>query len=266
MLNNDDLKWLAASSTELNAMLQQISRYSDLARQHKGEYNYINILGERVELASKTAQSIFDRVTSKILEGTTGKLTLGTTRTPSFSVVRAAIESAPVLGTEKNEPVMALPILRERVPDQKKSTIGAKTPGKQEIKNPNGSRELILLVDDEAQVAELAAEMLAEEGYKVIVAHDGFEALRIYQQMGQQIGLVILDFFLPVMDGDAVFDELRGLNPNIAVVLSSGFAEQSKLGNMLAQGLRGFIPKPYSRAKLLEQVRSTLDVARQPAR
>ena len=108
--------------------------------------------------------------------------------------------------------------------------------------------------------------MLAEEGYKVIVAHDGFEALRIYQQMGEQIGLVILDFFLPVMDGDAVFDELRGLNPDIAVVLSSGFAEQSKLGNMLAQGLRGFIPKPYSRAKLLEQVRSTLDVTRQPAR
>ena len=45
--------------------------------------------------------------------------------------------------------------------------------------------------------------------------------------------------------------------------MSSGFAEQSKLGNMLAQGLRGFIPKPYTRAKLLEQVRSTLDVTRQ---
>ena len=266
MLNNADLKWLAASSTELNAMLQQISRYSDLARQHKGEYNYINILGERVEMASKTAQSIFDRVTSKILEGATGKLTLGATRTPSFSVVRAAIESVPVLAAEKNESVIALPTLTERFLEQKKSTHGAKTRDKQEIKNPSGSRELILLVDDEAQVAELAAEMLAEEGYKVIVAHDGFEALRIYQQMGEQIGLVILDFFLPVMDGDAVFDELRGLNPDIAVVLSSGFAEQSKLGNMLAQGLRGFIPKPYSRAKLLEQVRSTLDVTRQPAR
>ena len=47
------------------------------------------------------------------------------------------------------------------------------------------------------------------------------------------------------MDGDAVFDELRHVNPDINVVLSSGFAEQSKLGNMLAQGLRGFIPKPY---------------------
>ena len=61
------------------------------------------------------------------------------------------------------------------------------------------------------------------------------------------------------MDGDAVFEELRALNPEIAVVLSSGFAEQTKVGAMLAQGLRGFIPKPYTSAKLLEQVRSILD-------
>ena len=247
-------------------MLQQIARYSDLARQHKGEYNYISILGERVELAAKSAQSIFDRVTSKILEGTTGKMALSAARTPSFSVVRSASEAAPLPATNKKEPVIALPQTPPKLPEPKRSVNSTKAAAKQEIKNPQGIRELILLVDDETQVAELAAEMLAEEGYKVIVAHDGFEALRIYQQMGEQIGLVILDFFLPVMDGDAVFDELRSLNPDIAVVLSSGFAEQSKLGNMLAQGLRGFIPKPYSRAKLLEQVRSTLDVTRQPVR
>jgi CheY-like chemotaxis protein len=134
------------------------------------------------------------------------------------------------------------------------------------VKNPKGLREYLLLIEDEREVADLAAEMLAEEGYKVIIAYDGFEALRIYEEMGKQIGLVILDFFLPVMDGDAVFDELRGINPNINVVLSSGFAEQSKIGAMLAQGLRGFIPKPYTREKLLEQVRSTLDVGAQTAR
>jgi len=133
------------------------------------------------------------------------------------------------------------------------------------VRNPKGNRELILLVDDELEISELAAEMLMEEGYRVILARDGFEALRIYQQISQQIGLVILDFFLPVMDGDAVFDELRVLNPQVNVVLSSGFAEQSKLGAMLAQGLRGFMPKPYTREKMLEQVRSTLDASRTPA-
>ncbi len=108
--------------------------------------------------------------------------------------------------------------------------------------------------------------MLADEGYKVIVAKDGFEALEIYRKIGKQIGVVVLDFFLPVMDGDAVFDELQALNPKVNVVLSSGFAEQSKISAMLGQGLRGFIPKPYSREKLLAQVRSTLDAAREAVR
>jgi hypothetical protein len=69
MLDQEDLKWIATSSTELNAIVQQISRYTDLARRHKGEYDYLNLLGERVELASRAAQALFDRVTSKILEG-----------------------------------------------------------------------------------------------------------------------------------------------------------------------------------------------------
>jgi CheY-like chemotaxis protein len=265
MLNNQDLKWIAATSTELNAMLQQIARYSDLARQHKGEYNYITLLGERVENAARTAQSIFDRVTSKILEATTGKPPLGSPRMPSFTVVRSESETSPAATTERSEPAALPPRALEQFTEQKKPAPNTTATEKPEIKNPDGNRELILIVDDEAQVAKLAGAMLAEEGYKAIIAHDGFEALRIYERMGKQIGLVILDFFLPVMDGDAVFDELRSLNPDVDVVLSSGFAEQSKLGNMLAQGLRGFIPKPYSRAKLLEQVRSTLDAAKQVA-
>src|SRR2546423_334037 len=71
MLDHEDLKWIASTSTELNSILQQVSRYSDLARRHKGEHNYIDLMGERVELASKTAQSLFDKVTTKILANAT---------------------------------------------------------------------------------------------------------------------------------------------------------------------------------------------------
>lgn len=262
MLDHEDLKWIAATSTELNTMLQQISRYSDLARQHKGEYNYIEMLGERVELASKTAQSLFDRITSRILEGSAPKTKAAPdpSRPPEFSVVPPPSEAVPAPPKAKAEKSSARTkaAAAEPKPAAKPSSI----PADIKVLNEKGNRELILLVDDETEIAELASAMLTDEGYKVILARDGFEALRIYQQISQQIGLVILDFFLPVMDGDAVFDELRALNPDVAVVLSSGFAEQSKLGNMLAQGLRGFIPKPYTREKLLEQVRSTLDSAR----
>jgi CheY-like chemotaxis protein len=261
MLDHEDLKWIATTSTELNSMLQQIARYADLARQHKGEYNYIEMLGERVELASKTAQDLFDHVTSRILEGSTQKSKAGPdpSRPPEFKVVRSATEPALVKPRPPEKTATRNKSSGEnRKPAAKTTTI----PPEIAVLNPKGERELILLVDDETEISELASTMLTDEGYRVILARDGFEALKIYQQAGKQIALVILDFFLPVMDGDAVFDELRELNPEVVVVLSSGFAEQSKLGNMLAQGLKGFIPKPYTAEKLLEQVRSTIDAAR----
>ncbi len=265
MLDQEDLKWIAATSTELNSVLQQVSRYADLARRHRGEHNYIDLLGERVELASKTAQSLFDRVTSKILTGAARKTAAARKSEAGFKVM------PPPTDDESRRSARTA-----RKSEQKRGSTTEATesiasgdngvPPGVRVKNPKGSREYLLLIEDEPDVADLASEMLAEEGYRVVIAHDGFEALKIYEKMGKQIGLVILDYFLPVIDGDAVFEELRSINPNVNVVLSSGFAEQTKIASMLAQGLRGFIPKPYSREKLLEQVRSTLDAARQPNR
>jgi len=265
MLDQEDLKWIAATSTELNSILQQVSRYADLARRHRGEHNYIDLLGERVELASKTAQSLFDRVTSKILAGAARKTAAARKSEAGFTIMPPPTddESRRSIRTSRKGEQK-----RGSSSDAKQSTASGDNgvPAGVRIKNANGPREYILLIEDEPDVADLASEMLADEGYRVVIAHDGFEALKIYEKMGKQIGLVILDYFLPVIDGDAVFEELRSLNPKVNVVLSSGFAEQTKIASMLGQGLRGFIPKPYSRDKLLEQVRSTLDAARQPTR
>jgi CheY-like chemotaxis protein len=240
MLHQDDLKWIAKTSAELNTVLQQIARYADLARRHKGDHDYIEQLNQQVEIASQSAQALFNRVSSKILENTSGK-----TLPPS----------------ETDAPA---PVAEGDTPD----VIGPRTSMATQIAilNPEGERELILIIDDEPEIAEFASTILAEEGYKVIVARDGFEALKIFQQIHDQIGLIILDFFLPVMDGDAVFEELKAINPSVNVVLSSGFAEQNKIGAMLAKGLRGFMPKPYTREKLLEQVKSTIEASQRPIR
>jgi CheY-like chemotaxis protein len=242
MLHQDDLKWIAKTSTELNTVLQQIARYADLMKRHKGD-DYIDQLNQQVEIATQSAQALFNRVTSKILENTR----------PLSPNVPAATSAAPApeLAGEAQEST------GERAP---------RIPSEIAVLNPDGPRELILIIDDEPEIAEFASTILAEEGYKVIVARDGFEALKIFQQIHRQIGLIILDFFLPVMDGDAVFEELKAINQSVNVVLSSGFAEQNKIGAMLAQGLRGFIPKPYTPEKLLEQVRSTLEASRRPIR
>jgi len=262
MLDQEDLKWIAATSTELNSILQQVSRYADLARRHRGEHNYVELLGERVELATKTAQSLFDRVTSQILAGAQKKSAAARKSEAGFTVMPPPEEIVSMRGSRKGEPKRGASAATKSLTEPS----GNGVPQGVRVKNPQGEREYLLLIEDEPDVADLASEMLAEEGYRVVIAHDGFEALKIYERMGKQIGLVILDYFLPVIDGDAVFDELRALNPKINVVLSSGFAEQTKIAPMLAQGLRGFIPKPYSREKLLEQVNSTLEAARRPSR
>jgi CheY-like chemotaxis protein len=258
MLDQEDLKWIASVSTELNCIVQQVSRYADLARRHKGEHNYLDLLAERAEFASKIAQALFDRVTSRILEGVSAKAKRN--ERMKFTVVPSPSPTMPA-----GQIIMTGPRIEPEKAAAQNGSAALGIPSTARVKNPNGNREYLLLIEDEPDVAEAASKMLAEEGYKVIIAHDGFEALKIYQSAVKQIGLVILDFFLPVMDGDAVFDELRVINPNVDVVLSSGFAEQTKIGTMLARGLRGFIPKPYTRQRLLEQVRSTLDAARQPS-
>ena len=277
MLDHEDLKWIAGTSTELNSVLQQIARYADLVRRHKGEHHYVDLLLQRVQLASKTAQSLFDRVTSTILAKTTAKTAAPTAPSQAtFAIVPPPdrVFPAPATGAKvpfPNNEERELPAEKNLRPSQpgpahEPWSAGASIPSEIKVKNPKGNREYLLFIEDETQVAALATEMLIDEGYKVIMAKDGFEALEIYRKIGKQIGLVILDFFLPVMDGDAVFDELQALNPKVNVVLSSGFAEQSKISAMLGQGLRGFIPKPYTREKLLAQVRSTLDAAREAVR
>jgi CheY-like chemotaxis protein len=266
MLDHEDLKWIAGTSTNLNSMLQQIARYTDLARRYPDNHHYINLVGERVDLASRTAQALFDRVTSNILENTAARA--ANRRKGPMAPFTVLPPPVPLKASNTARPEMARMLSATTTPGQ-----GAEIPSppgrplaeEVTVKNPNGVRELVLLIEDESEVAQLAAEMLADEGYKVILSADGFEALKIYQRLGKQIGLVILDFFLPVMDGDAVFDELRALNPDVNVVLSSGFAEQQKISAMLTQGLRGFIPKPYTREKLLSQVRSTIEASRQPS-
>jgi len=192
-------------------MLQQIARFADLARQNKGDHSYVEMLGERVDLATKTAQDLFDRVTSRILEGSAAKAQPAPdpSRPPEFKVVRSATEPAPKTRTPAEKPAA-----RSKGGESKKAVPKAPTiPPEISVLNPNGNLELILLVDDEMEIAELASAMLTDEGYRVILARDGFEALKIYQQIGNQIGLIILDFFLPVMDGDAVFDEFLAPPP-----------------------------------------------------
>ncbi|MBT0663613.1 response regulator [Geobacter pelophilus] len=114
----------------------------------------------------------------------------------------------------------------------------------------------VLLVDDEETVRDIGSEMLQELGFKVVTATDGQEALDIYASR-PDIVLVLLDLTMPHMDGEQCFRELRLLNPNVRVVISSGYSELEVTQKFAGKGLAGFVQKPYRLAALREKLMAT---------
>jgi len=111
----------------------------------------------------------------------------------------------------------------------------------------------VLLVDDEETVRGIGAEMLKELGFNVVTANDGREAIETYKA-GTDFNFIILDLTMPHMDGEQCFRELRMLNPNVQVIMSSGFSELEVTQKFAGKGLAGFIPKPYKLSVLREAI------------
>jgi two-component system, cell cycle sensor histidine kinase and response regulator CckA len=104
----------------------------------------------------------------------------------------------------------------------------------------------VLLVDDEETVRAVGTEMLGELGFQVLTAADGVEALQLYRARGREIAIVLMDLNMPHLNGEETFHELRRIDPQVRVLLSSGFSEQEVTRKFLGQGLAGFVQKPYT--------------------
>ncbi len=120
----------------------------------------------------------------------------------------------------------------------------------------------LLLVDDEPMALELTAEILAEAGYEVVTAQSGFEALDLFVQYPNRFDLVLLDLNMPIMDGEEVLKRIRTINPGIPILLNTGFIDEARLERMMADGLAGFLRRPYRSQELLDQIQATLRKAR----
>jgi len=130
------------------------------------------------------------------------------------------------------------------------------------------SRGTILIVDDQEMVRTLVADMLSELDYEVIMAEDGQAAVAVYGKMmadakeqdrhEHPVDLVILDMVLPKSDGKKTFDLLREINPDVRVILSSGYDVDDRVKDVLDGGALGFIQKPYHIEALLNMVRKVL--------
>jgi CheY-like chemotaxis protein len=119
--------------------------------------------------------------------------------------------------------------------------------------------ETILLVDDDPLIIDVGQAMLAALGYKVLSAKGGSEALTVYGEDRDRIDLVILDMVMPDMGGGKTYDELKAVNPQIKVLLSSGYSLDGQASNILSRGCNGFIQKPFDLRSLSEKVRAVID-------
>jgi PAS domain S-box-containing protein len=122
-----------------------------------------------------------------------------------------------------------------------------------------GGQETVLIVDDEEDVRRVLQRILERGGYTVIVAQSGTQAAELYRQRSSAIELVVLDVIMPRMGGQETFRRLRELNPGIRVLLSSGYSESGQTAEILEEGARGFLQKPYDVETVLRKVRQTLD-------
>ncbi len=118
--------------------------------------------------------------------------------------------------------------------------------------------ETVLVVDDEDVVRDVTNEMLEGLGYRVLTAGSGEEAISLFRSKGGGIDVVILDMIMPGTGGGEVYDALRALNPEVRVILSSGYSIDGKAREIMERGIREFLQKPFRLEDLSRKVRSVL--------
>jgi PAS domain S-box-containing protein len=119
--------------------------------------------------------------------------------------------------------------------------------------------ETILLVDDESMILTVGSELLKTLGYTILTAQDGSSAIDLYKNSKENIDLVILDMVMPEMGGGEVFDELKKINPQVKVLLSSGYSLNGQASRIIKRGCVGFLQKPFTLRDIASQLRKIID-------
>lgn len=106
-------------------------------------------------------------------------------------------------------------------------------------------KRTVFIVDDEDVLRSLTCDIVTGAGYDVLQASNGREALETFKERGGEIGLVILDMSMPEMDGTQTFQALRDLDPELKVLVASGFTDDPHVAHLIKNGAHGIVPKPF---------------------
>ncbi|MCT7962066.1 PAS domain S-box protein [Laspinema sp. D1] len=122
-----------------------------------------------------------------------------------------------------------------------------------------GSGELILVVDDEVAICEIAQALLQKFGYHVLTAADGMEAISLYSQRSSEIAVVILDMMMPLMDGALTLKALQKINPSVKIIAVSGLVSNLPLSKSGENSSPTYLSKPYKTRDLLRLIRQQIE-------
>ncbi|KAI9129743.1 PAS domain-containing protein (plasmid) [Acaryochloris sp. CCMEE 5410] len=128
----------------------------------------------------------------------------------------------------------------------------------EQLECPNGQGEVVLVVDDEAPIREVAQSMLVKHNYQVMVADDGIDAIAQYAQHHTEIDVVLMDMQMPTLSGETTIQTLRKINPQLKVIVTSGLLVDETFALSLGQCVKAFLQKPFSSDALLRMLQNIL--------
>jgi two-component system cell cycle sensor histidine kinase/response regulator CckA len=269
----DDLYWINGDEAQVEQVIMNLGTNARDAMPDGGTLTFetrnINITnGETAPTGLKSGRYIHLRVTdsgegmdSNILDHifepffTTKEVGQGTGL--GLSTVYGIVESHGGIITAKSAPKQGT-VFDLFIPALEKSPA-VEDDDLLEIKSNQGGKERLLVVDDEAAILEVAREVLGGQGYSVVTAKSGEQALSIFEQNPSQFDLVLLDLGMPGMGGHRCLEAMLDIRPDMKIIIASGYADDRQIQEVLKSGAAEFIRKPYRLTSLLEQVRLVLD-------
>lgn len=217
-----------------------VGRYIELSVEDNGS-------GIPPDILSRVFEPFFSTKSSNERSGLGLSMVYGTVRDHGGAVV---IDSTVGCGTK----------VHIILPSQVKKPASLAPPAVRPIR-PSETRRTILLVDDEPLLRSAGRRIIRGLGFEVLVAANGAEAVAVFRRHHEGIALVVLDVAMPVMGGRDCFWRLRELDPEIPVLVASGYAKHGDVDELLTAGATGYLSKPYDRDQMTSAIHRCLSLS-----
>ncbi len=246
IMRNKDVQWGGYLNLSISPIMADKHFISINPDAEKGLYWNLSIKDSGIGIRKEILDKIFDPFFSTKEKGKGTGLGLSMV----YNIVHQHngfinIYSEPGIGTTFN---LYFPLL-ENISSQQKKQID---------KNYLHGQGSILVIDDEEIMRKIARDILTECGYSVITAKNGKFGLEEYKKNKDTIKAVLLDMIMPELSGKETYKELKKINPNIKVLLCSGFRRDKRVEETIKMGIDGFIQKPYTLEKLATLIKKIL--------